>query len=219
MDVELVSNVLTDPRDISQGQLLSHLPDRLTASQEQGNQEQAAHINRHSNQSGAVITKIEDIIESMADCILDGKKPLVIYLKSRRKRVKREDDEDEGDTEAMAIRFPSRKRKEAWRFSRLSIACRWLVLIGLQQLYFGFSNFLMRHSLLALLLRRGFVQFLAFIDFSFILGPCLAQDSTSDACLTSKSEAFKILCDKMLIKHFQRYLLPRSKFVHKTSYC
>ncbi|CZT50385.1 related to MEIOTIC RECOMBINATION PROTEIN REC12 [Rhynchosporium secalis] len=85
----------------------------------------------NSNQVGAVISKIEDIFESFADCILEQRKELVIELKSRSKpRVKldheeaekakaEEDEEVQMGRRTTRITFPSRNQREAWKFTAL----------------------------------------------------------------------------------------------------
>lgn len=71
------------------------------------------------NQVGEVISKIEDIFESIADSIGDGTGPLVIYLKLRRRRGSQS--VVNGTDKRKKIVFPSKSPKEAWRFSRLNI--------------------------------------------------------------------------------------------------
>lgn len=84
-----------------------------------------------TNHAGVVISKIEDIFESIADCMLGEKKELSIQLKSRRGRaeITRENqDEDQASDETAAkkkrlkdpfrsITFPSKSPQEAWKFS------------------------------------------------------------------------------------------------------
>lgn len=62
-------------------------------------------------QSGAVIAKIEDIFESMVDCLLGGRNELVISLKSRRTT------KDSVTSDSRKISFPGKTQSEAWKFS------------------------------------------------------------------------------------------------------
>lgn len=61
---------------------------------------------------GAVLSKIEDMLEGMVDCLLGEKTELVINLKSRANRNK-----DPMKVKASAIKFPGKTPKEAWKFS------------------------------------------------------------------------------------------------------
>jgi hypothetical protein len=63
---------------------------------------------------GAVLAKVEDMLENMADCLLGEKKELVINLKTR------------SGASATAVKFPGKTPKEAWKFSMssLSYCCR-----------------------------------------------------------------------------------------------
>jgi hypothetical protein len=76
-------------------------------------------------QSGDIISKIEDILHHMVDCIADEKKELVLRLKPRIKAGNEALDEASGaikcstTMEARAIRFPGKTAQEAWKFSML----------------------------------------------------------------------------------------------------
>jgi meiotic recombination protein SPO11 len=78
----------------------------------------------NSNRSGVVLCKIEDIFESIADCILDEKKHISIQLKRRGKAKNQTHDADSGvirdvtDEKVTTVKFPSRSPQEAWKFSR-----------------------------------------------------------------------------------------------------
>lgn len=78
----------------------------------------------NNTQAGAVITKIEDIFESLIDCITNEKKCLVLRLKSRGKPGRRALDSATGaiinteNMEAKEITFPGKTQKEAWKFGR-----------------------------------------------------------------------------------------------------
>lgn len=77
-----------------------------------------------SHQVGAVINKIEDIFEGIADCILDEGKELVIPFKSRPKKKTTTDRDGSSqinrglNSEAEKVVFPSKSPQEAWKFSR-----------------------------------------------------------------------------------------------------
>ncbi|KAI9047190.1 hypothetical protein LZ554_008644 [Drepanopeziza brunnea f. sp. 'monogermtubi'] len=118
--------------------LLSNSPHRhthrLTTAADGDNDSQVnsqvhVHVTRapKSNQLGLVISKIEDIFESITDCLLDEKKELVIQLKSRSKSKSKSnkpqyeqdggDGDGDGDGErekSTKITFPSKNAKEAW---------------------------------------------------------------------------------------------------------
>jgi len=80
-------------------------------------------VSRLNMQSGSVISKIEDILQQMVDCITDEKKELVLYLKPRIRSGVEVLDAASGaikssaTTEARTIRFPGRTAQEAWKFS------------------------------------------------------------------------------------------------------
>ncbi|KAH8805768.1 Spo11/DNA topoisomerase VI subunit A [Xylogone sp. PMI_703] len=65
--------------------------------------------------AGEAISKIEDIFESIADSINDGKRPLAIHLKSRPRGTREVSDV----INARKINFPSKSPQEAWRFTVL----------------------------------------------------------------------------------------------------
>ncbi|KAH7383513.1 Spo11/DNA topoisomerase VI subunit A, partial [Cadophora sp. MPI-SDFR-AT-0126] len=73
------------------------------------------------NQAGAVISKIEDIFEAIADCILAEGDELVIELISRSKTKSQVEGDESGDGRGRTNRivFPSRNQKEAWKFTAL----------------------------------------------------------------------------------------------------
>ncbi|OBT52587.1 hypothetical protein VE04_07047 [Pseudogymnoascus sp. 24MN13] len=73
-------------------------------------------------QAGEVITKIEDIFESLLDCIINEKKCLVLHIKSRGKKGGQTLDAATGairntrNVETKEITFPGKTQKEAWKF-------------------------------------------------------------------------------------------------------
>lgn len=83
---------------------------------------------RNNNfQAGEVITKIEDIFETLLDCITNEKKCLVLHIKSRGKNGCQILDaatgaiRNTGNVEAKEITFPGKTQKEAWKFGK----CFW----------------------------------------------------------------------------------------------
>lgn len=128
MDLDLLSGYLQDdpPGTGSPGTLLSDSThSTLTPADnisDYGNSDALVQVRRNINlnQVGAVISKIEDIFESIADCILEDGKELVIELKSRSKsKAKVEDDGGDGTRRrTIKITFPSRNQREAWKFSK-----------------------------------------------------------------------------------------------------
>ncbi|KAL5313601.1 hypothetical protein ACEPPN_018022 [Leptodophora sp. 'Broadleaf-Isolate-01'] len=129
MDLDLLSGYLQDdpPGTGSPGTLLSDSThSTLTPADnisDYGNSDALVQVRRNINlnQVGAVISKIEDIFESIADCILEDGKELVIELKSRSKsKAKVEDDGGDGTRRrTIKITFPSRNQREAWKFTAL----------------------------------------------------------------------------------------------------
>jgi hypothetical protein len=74
---------------------------------------------RSSNQVGVVIRKIEDIFESIADSILNGRGELFIPLKVRPRQITHEHNTG-GGTKGTTQRviFPNKNTRQAWRFSK-----------------------------------------------------------------------------------------------------
>lgn len=78
-----------------------------------------------NTQSGDIISKIEDILQHMVDCIIDEKKELVLNFKPRIKPGNKVFDATNGaikcstTMEARTIRFPGKTAQEAWKFSML----------------------------------------------------------------------------------------------------
>ncbi|OBT68740.1 hypothetical protein VE03_02199 [Pseudogymnoascus sp. 23342-1-I1] len=77
---------------------------------------------KNNFQAGAVITKIEDIFESLLDSIKNEKKCLVLHIKSRGDDRRQILDaatgaiRNTGNVEAKEITFPGKTQKEAWKF-------------------------------------------------------------------------------------------------------
>ncbi|EHK97930.1 putative Meiotic recombination protein rec12 [Glarea lozoyensis 74030] len=74
------------------------------------------------NTAGSVITKLEDIFESITDCLLEKNKELTICLKTRPPKVTQEDETGNRKRLMSGVRkitFPSRNPKEAWKFTAL----------------------------------------------------------------------------------------------------
>jgi hypothetical protein len=135
MDFDLLSGFLDDHQDGSTSpHLLTNLHHRGGLTHEQIAENPALEkrvldgedINTNApdpNQAGAIVNKIEDIFESIVDCILDEGKELVIPLKSRPKKNNANRDDStqvnkSPNTEARNITFPSKSPQEAWKFSR-----------------------------------------------------------------------------------------------------
>lgn len=75
--------------------------------------------------AGLVISKIEDIIEKMLDCLIDDHKEIFIELKANRGRKPHTahvlSDPPQHHSRSMTrLRFPAKTPQEAWKFSRLS---------------------------------------------------------------------------------------------------
>ncbi|TQS34981.1 hypothetical protein Golomagni_04612 [Golovinomyces magnicellulatus] len=87
------------------------------------NIENIAHhtVGQPQSQAGVVITKIEHIFETIADCIIEKKKELVIQLKIKSKAKETNEILNIGIPEKKIrnITFPSRKPREAWKFAVL----------------------------------------------------------------------------------------------------
>ncbi|KFY42970.1 hypothetical protein V494_02144 [Pseudogymnoascus sp. VKM F-4513 (FW-928)] len=79
----------------------------------------------NNSQAGAVITKIEDIFESLLDCIINEKGRLVLHIKSRGSNGRQTLDaatgaiRNIGSVETKEITFPGKTQKEAWKFTAL----------------------------------------------------------------------------------------------------
>jgi len=125
MDTDLISELITDSEPLT-GDLLTNLPRReLTHDSRAGpkSREESTFMTRPSpNQAGAVIAKIEDIFESVADSILHEKKELVIRLKTRKRAKSGSSAPSDGviknGSDTKLIRFPSKSPQEAWKFGR-----------------------------------------------------------------------------------------------------
>ena len=123
MEIYLLSEILGDRQPALTGTLHSNLPhstDVGTISDEATN----FSSNPNHDRVGAVICKIEDIFESLADCVLDGKKEMIIELKTRKKRGNQGRDAvdgtitDLGEGKVTSVKFPSRSPQEAWKFGK-----------------------------------------------------------------------------------------------------
>jgi meiotic recombination protein SPO11 len=159
MDLDLLYGFIGDHESGTSPQLLSNLHDRRKLTPEQiaedpaledgdsnGLNDEAAY----PTQRGVVITKIEDIFESIADCILDEGKELVIPLKTRPRNITVANKDDptkinsSASAESRKITFPSKSPREAWKFSewRGFDLEQWLM----RKLhFFEYWSFLMKH--------------------------------------------------------------------------
>jgi len=79
-----------------------------------------------TNHPGVVISKLEDIFEAMADCILNEEKELSIQLKRKAKKSDRDENKsvdepvprgNQVQERFMNVTFPSKSPHEAWKFS------------------------------------------------------------------------------------------------------
>ena len=74
--------------------------------------------------AGAIIAKLEDILETVVDCML-AEKPLVIHLKTRSTGTRQILDpvtgvlKNEGSPDARKISWPGKSQREAWKFCEL----------------------------------------------------------------------------------------------------
>ena len=169
MDSDLLADILNDGQPALPGNLLSHLPERTLTLDEFNVQTTASTSGSSSgtvnhSQAGAVVSKIEDIFERVADCILDEKKEVAIKLRTRAKQSAMVMDSTTGtiksvpDDETRTVKFPSKSPKEAWKFSK------WWKSLGvmftdLKQLpCSGFSNSPTKLWLRALLPPKGFAS-------------------------------------------------------------
>jgi len=136
MDFDLLSGFPRDHEASTSRPLLSNLQHsrRLTPEQiaedpalEEADVDGLSGVTSNHTQRGVAITKIEDIFESIADCILDEGKELVIPLKSRpkKKTVANKNGSTKvniaASNEPRKITFPSKSPKEAWKFSKWGV--------------------------------------------------------------------------------------------------
>jgi meiotic recombination protein SPO11 len=137
MDFDLFSNLLRDDPGPSSGSLLSDLPHRSPTDDSSISCNTSGHTSNSQpniantpdpSQTGRVIAKIENIFESIIDCILNEKKELVISLRSRPKCKSKDSEESTSNPkpkpEIKNITFPSKSPQEAWKFSELKMIDR-----------------------------------------------------------------------------------------------
>jgi meiotic recombination protein SPO11 len=136
MDFDLFSNLLRDDPGPSSGSLLSNLPHRSPTDDSSISCTTFGHTSSSQPniatpdppQAGRVIAKIENIFESIADCILDQKKELVISLRSRPGCKSKDSEEHTSNPkpkpEIKNITFPSKSPQETWKFSELKMIYR-----------------------------------------------------------------------------------------------
>jgi meiotic recombination protein SPO11 len=130
MDFDLFSNLLRDDPGPSSGSLLSNLPHRSPTDDSSISCNTSGHISNSQrniantpdpSQTGRVIAKIENIFESITDCILDQEKELVISLRSRPKYKPKDSEKSMSDPkpkpEIKNVTFPSKSPQETWKFS------------------------------------------------------------------------------------------------------
>ena len=122
MNLDLLSDILADNQPLGTGSLLSNLPNRGLTIGNQGPHDLSDSQFLGSIHAGVALSKIEDIFEAIADCLLDGKNEMAIRLKTRKKSTTNSHtgDENSGRDQMRAVRFPSKNPQEAWKFSKLS---------------------------------------------------------------------------------------------------
>lgn len=126
MDLDILSDILSD-QPVLTGSLLSNLPNRVLISDASGSKDHPHGIadsqSWKSSQAGAVISKIEDVFESIADCVLEEKKEMVIRLKMRKRSGSKAPTAGESfeNDQTRAVKFPSKNPQEAWKFSEHSM--------------------------------------------------------------------------------------------------
>ena len=85
-----------------------------------------ARTSQSSHHQGAVIAKLEDIFESIADQML-AEKPFVIPMKSRLNNEQALDAEsgvllNTGQSEVVNITWPGATQRESWKFGEIPMA-------------------------------------------------------------------------------------------------
>lgn len=90
----------------------------------------ATSIRQSSHHQGAVIAKLEDIFESIADQML-AEKPFVIPMKSRLNNEQALDAEsgvllNTGPSEVVNITWPGATQRESWKFSETPTTVPWV---------------------------------------------------------------------------------------------
>lgn len=82
----------------------------------------SSFVPRVNIRSGDIISKIEDILQHVVDCIIDEKKELVLHLKPRMRPGNEVLDAASGVIkystimEVRTVRFPGKTTREAWKF-------------------------------------------------------------------------------------------------------
>lgn len=148
MDLDFLEDVFNEHQPALTGSLLSNLPySALTTSYSSSHSLSNLNSNHrgstvpdqissricNANEPGAVISKIEDIFEAIADCILEDKKKLTIQMKTRKKpstQAQSTTNERASGKSAEVIReihFPSKRPQEAWKFGKSSSFARDLI--------------------------------------------------------------------------------------------
>ena len=81
-------------------------------------------VTNHRARAGSIIAKLEDMLETVVDCML-AEKPLVIRLKTRTKSTRQILDpvtgvlKNHGSADAKEISWPGKTQREAWKFCKL----------------------------------------------------------------------------------------------------
>lgn len=131
MDFDILCDILREPPSVLSGDLLQHLSSSGLTDQDPTSEPSLTNVSiasfTHSkpdgNTAAVVISKVEDIFESIAECLLDEKKEMVIRLKTRKRSGLQVHDIVTGtltslqNDEMRSIKFPSKSPQEAWKFS------------------------------------------------------------------------------------------------------
>jgi meiotic recombination protein SPO11 len=125
MDLDLLTDILDDGQPVLSGNLPPHPPHRIQILDGQVDPQSAPFQGTINNsQAGAVVSKIENIFENIASCILDEEKVMSIKLKNRGKLSATGKNATTSNIRSIpnevtrSIEFPSKSPKEAWKFSK-----------------------------------------------------------------------------------------------------
>ena len=220
MDIDLLADIFSDGQPALFDDLLSCLPGGTITNDDSATASISTSDPVKNIQAGAVVSKIEDVFEEVAGCILDEKKKITIKLKTRGKQSATARDTITGairslpDEETKTVQFPSRSSKEAWRFSESSKNTKWLCLTEKQLHYCGFLSCPMKHWSWAFLRPKGLTRSPS-ICAAFYLnseGPELLP--TFKTLLFHPSEM-----SNYILTSVQGHVLSRSRALHEANCC
>lgn len=129
MDIDPILDVLAENPSELEGDLLSNVPGKLLTQNRSERELDHLDLRRESSnsnvnvcnpiQAGAVVSKVEDIFENIANAVLLQNSDVVIRLKSRRNSTRQGSGTIVGHPkDEIEVRFPSRSPQEAWKFSK-----------------------------------------------------------------------------------------------------